>query len=170
MVSEVRENVPMACEAAPALCKGVSVSELVYNAEFMNALKSIHVNLLNMDKFKMWIMHTFKGMAATSLQNIEHLRQLFASTDGAFRKFDYGLIGNNNHYGMMQAPKIDIKQIQVPIGMFVGSIDELGVLKDNLNIKAQLEEAQNGGVLKAFEVIDGHDHLSLVMGKDMKYF
>ena len=51
---------------------------------------------------------------------------------GRLAKFDYGPKDNFKLYGQKSAPEINIEEISVRTAMFVGELDDLGDLKDNI--------------------------------------
>lgn len=69
--------------------------------------------------------------SGSSLKQFLHFAQLISS--GRFQKYDYGATLNQKYYGQELAPEIDISTItRVPIGLFVGSQDELADAEDNV--------------------------------------
>lgn len=78
-----------------------------------------------------------------------------------FQQFDYGS-ENQKRYGNMMTwftggakpPKLQIENIKVPIGMFVGKIDVLATPKDNRYVKSLLK------TVDVYEELDDFDHSS----------
>ena len=101
--------------------------------------------------------------AGSSLKQFLHFAQLISS--GRFQKYDYGTTLNKQYYGQELAPEIDISTItKVPIGLFVGSEDELADAEDNVWASQQL--AKTLVHYKEYEL----GHLGFLAGKDMSYF
>ena len=44
---------------------------------------------------------------------------------GGFRKYDYGTIGNNNHYGQSTPPDYNFANVDVPVALYWGPNDWL---------------------------------------------
>ena len=82
--------------------------------------------------------------------------------------FDYGDSDENmKYYGHTEVPRLDmsgLKNLNVPISLFVGKHDILSTPKDGKIMKKLFGKA----VHQYHEV--NADHLSLLLGKDMTYF
>lgn len=77
---------------------------------------------------------------------------------------DYGSSKNKQVYGQNTPPEINLQNIQsVPIGLFVGNLDQLATVDDNRWAKTQLK------TLKFYKEYN-LGHLSFMIGKDMTYF
>nr|ACU57197.1 triacylglycerol lipase [Penaeus vannamei] len=61
--------------------------------------------------------------AGASVHTVNHYAQLVMS--GVFDKYDYGLIGNLNHYGQNTPPLFNLSRVAAPVGLFWGSTDWL---------------------------------------------
>lgn len=61
--------------------------------------------------------------AGASVHTVNHYAQLVMS--GVFSKYDYGLIGNLNHYGQNTPPLFNLSRVTAPVGLFWGSTDWL---------------------------------------------
>ncbi|XP_069194758.1 lipase 3 [Procambarus clarkii] len=77
---------------------------------------------LNKEWLPSLISHTPAG---TSVHTVNHYAQLILS--GNFSKYDYGLIGNLNHYGQQEPPLYDLTHITAPVGLFWSDNDWLAV-------------------------------------------
>ena len=42
---------------------------------------------------------------------------------GKFQKYDYGLLGNLNHYGQSTPPPYNLSAVTTPVGLFWGQTD-----------------------------------------------
>jgi hypothetical protein len=77
---------------------------------------------------------------------------------------DYGSSKNKQVYGQSSPPLIDLQNIKtVPIGMFVGTSDQLATVDDNRWAKTQLSSLK---FYKEYQL----GHLSFMIAKDMSYF
>ena len=56
--------------------------------------------------------------------------------------------------GSAKPPRLQIENIKVPIGMFVGKNDNIADTKDNRYVKSLLK------TVKVYEELDGFDHSS----------
>lgn len=79
--------------------------------------------------------------------------------------YDWGTKAENQkHYKQDYAPTIDLTRVDnIPIGMFVGSKDDLGDSND-----AKWASEQMKSVAHYQEILAGH--ASFMVGKDMSYF
>ena len=48
---------------------------------------------------------------------------LFCLFAGKFQKYDYGLLGNLNHYGQSAPPLYNLSAVTTPVGLFWGQTD-----------------------------------------------
>jgi len=100
--------------------------------------------------------------SGTSLRSIDHYGQILSSQK--FQRMDYGSTKNKQVYGQTTPPLIDLHKIQkVPIGLFVGTSDQLATVDDNRWAKTQL------ATLKFYKEYS-LGHLSFMIGRDMSYF
>lgn len=61
--------------------------------------------------------------AGASVHTVNHYAQTVMS--GNFQKYDYGLIGNMNHYGQNTPPLYNLSSVTAPVGLFWGQTDWL---------------------------------------------
>jgi pimeloyl-ACP methyl ester carboxylesterase len=80
--------------------------------------------------------------AGSSLQSLQHYKQLAIQETPAFQKFNWGMDGNMEHYGQPYPPDWDLGNIDVPVYMYVGIDDDLGDTLDNEHLKTQLKTLQ----------------------------
>ena len=100
--------------------------------------------------------------SGTSLRAIDHYGQILSSKK--FQRMDYGSSKNKQVYGQTTPPEINLQNIQsVPIGLFVGTSDQLATVDDNRWAKTQLKTLK---FYKEYSL----GHLSFMIGKDMTYF
>jgi len=77
---------------------------------------------------------------------------------------DWGSTKNNQIYGSKTPPIINLSNIKkVPIGLFVGTSDQLATVEDNRKAKTQLSTL-------AFYQEYSMGHMSFMVAKDMSYF
>ncbi|XP_050735948.1 lipase 3-like [Eriocheir sinensis] len=74
--------------------------------------------------------------AGSSVHTVNHYAQLIAS--GLFQKYDYGIIGNMNHYGQSTPPLYNLSEVTVPVGLFWGQTDWLATPEDVTHLAAEL--------------------------------
>lgn len=72
---------------------------------------------------------TSQGRSGTSLMNLILKAQQMDT--GLFRKYDFGMLGNQGEYGSFAPPKIDIRNMKVPVLMVQGDSDAYADLEDN---------------------------------------
>ena len=100
--------------------------------------------------------------AGGSTRSLAHYGQMLAA--GQFQRFDFGKDGNVKAYGQELPPAIPLQNIKkVPVGMFIGSKDELATMEDNRWVKSQVETVV---MYKEYDF----GHMSFLVGKDMTYF
>ncbi len=113
--------------------------------------------MLQQDRLKYFKSHAPYG---TSFKNLNHMGQLL--TSGKFQFFDYGWEKNLKLYGQEDPKEVDISNFDVPVAMFVGKLDTLATLKDNLVAKKKIKN------LDSFNVYN-INHMCFSMGADMSY-
>ncbi|KAM9991291.1 hypothetical protein ACTFIZ_004706 [Dictyostelium cf. discoideum] len=92
----------------------------------------------------------------TSVQNVVHWAQ---ATKYGYQKFDYGLIGNLQHYGQSTPPKYDITQFNTPVIAFSGGQDFLADPDDVEWLIPQLKS------LVYYKNLPTYSHLDFVWGE-----
>ena len=82
--------------------------------------------------------------------------------------FDYRDAQKNlDMYGQETVPELDVqnlKKLTFPVSLFVGNYDILSTKEDDRKLKETL-----GDSLGEYHEVEA-DHLSLLLGKDMRYF
>lgn len=75
---------------------------------------------------------------------------------GKLQKYDYSLYKeettNQMKYGQDEPPVLPLEDIDTPVGMWIGELDQIGDLADNKKVKEVLQNVQK------FEVVDGFYH------------
>lgn len=99
--------------------------------------------------------------SGSSTKCLEHFSQLYNSQK--FQLFDYGVSGNQDHYGSDSPPEVPLENINVPIARFTGNTDCLGNLEDNKWLTPHL------GNNLVFDKIYDYGHLTFFIAKDMGY-
>ncbi|XP_066247736.1 gastric triacylglycerol lipase-like [Euwallacea similis] len=79
--------------------------------------------------------------SGTSLHTLEHFAQMIVR-GGQFQMFDYGPLTNMRKYNNQIPPEYDVKQIQVPVHLFVGSYDAIGTIEDAAILFSKLQGAR----------------------------
>ena len=100
--------------------------------------------------------------SGTSLRSLNHYGQILNTKK--FQRFDYGSSGNTQHYNQKTAPLINLQNIKkVPIGMFVGTSDQLATVEDNRWAQTQISTIE---FYKEYTL----GHMSFMIANDMSYF
>ncbi|KAK7069841.1 hypothetical protein SK128_009354 [Halocaridina rubra] len=111
--------------------KNSTFAEICYN--FLFLLCGPDADELNKDYLPVILAHTPAGSSA---HTIVHYGQLINS--GVFSKYDYGYIGNMNHYGQATPPLYNLSQVTTPVGLFWGNTDWLADPTDVARLSAEL--------------------------------
>lgn len=83
------------------------------------------------------------------------------------RQFDYGKSKNLEKYGTEEPPLIPLKDIDIPIGMWQGELDEIGCQKDNEHVKNNILKTD---IVKDLILVKGCTHIDfMTYEKDCKY-
>ena len=101
--------------------------------------------------------------AQASMRELIHYTQLMQT--GNFQKYDEGPTYNQNLYGQSTAPILDLGNIDLPVGLFVGKDDPLADPFDTQWVRDQLH-----GSLTWYQEMDNFDHSSFMGAVDMSYF
>ena len=124
----------------------------------MRYIMDANPNLDNYDRYDVLVGHDPSG---TSLQNMEHWKQIVLS--GKFQAYDFGSAKENNkHYGQPYPPEWNISNVRTPLRWFGGSSDELADLTDMNFAWSQMNKAAQG-----FYKIYDAGHCTFIWGKDM---
>ncbi|XP_057313671.1 gastric triacylglycerol lipase-like isoform X2 [Hydractinia symbiolongicarpus] len=95
--------------------------------------------------------------AGTSVRDVIHFAQMVRT--GKFQMYDYGEVGNIQHYHQPVVPKYNVSSVNTPVVMFSGSHDWLADPYDvNNNLKQQLP------YLVYSQDLPGWNHLDFVWG------
>ncbi|XP_063593362.1 lipase lipl-1-like [Penaeus indicus] len=95
-----------------------ATAEVCYN--FLFLLAGPDPDEIPKDFLPIILAHTPAG---ASVHTVNHYAQLVMS--GVFSKYDYGLIGNLNHYGQNTPPLFNLSKVTAPVGLFWGATDWL---------------------------------------------
>lgn len=96
----------------------------------------------------------------SSAQNLLHWMQLMRCEEPSVKMFDFGLIGNLEHYGKSQPPDYNIKalkSLEFPMYLFAGTKDSIVSAKDFETLIARLPKDK-----VQHEYIDDYGHLDYV--------
>ncbi|XP_068215960.1 lipase 3-like [Palaemon carinicauda] len=106
-------------------------AELCYN--FLFLLAGPDAEELNKEFVPLIISHTPAG---SSVHTIAHYGQM--KNSNKFCKYDFGTIGNINHYGQAEPPLYNLSQVTAPVGLFWGNTDWLADPQDVARLAADL--------------------------------
>ncbi|XP_071533448.1 lipase lipl-1-like [Panulirus ornatus] len=88
---------------------------------------------LNEEYLPVILAHTPAG---TSVHTVNHYGQILHK--GVFGKYDYGVLGNMNHYGQTTPPLYNLSNVHAPVGLFWGNTDWLADPQDVAHLAAEL--------------------------------
>lgn len=74
--------------------------------------------------------------AGTSVHNMNHYSQVI--TSGVFGMYDFGVLGNLNHYGQKTPPVFNIDNITPPVGLFWSDGDWIATPQDVAQLATEL--------------------------------
>eukprot|EP00588_Corethron_pennatum_P003963 CAMPEP_0194291486 /NCGR_PEP_ID=MMETSP0169-20130528/43478_1 /TAXON_ID=218684 /ORGANISM="Corethron pennatum, Strain L29A3" /LENGTH=460 /DNA_ID=CAMNT_0039039381 /DNA_START=91 /DNA_END=1473 /DNA_ORIENTATION=- len=114
--------------------------------------------------FEVYMAHFPSG---ASVQSLLHYAQLVNS--GRFELFDWGSgSANRNKYNQETPPVVNLSKISggVPVGMFVGTADDLGDVTDGEWSRDQIEKG--GDAIRLYREVPA-GHATFMIGKDMGY-
>ncbi|XP_066155779.1 gastric triacylglycerol lipase-like isoform X2 [Euwallacea fornicatus] len=108
-----------------------------------NEILSLAAGQSHVSQFQPEILPVFLSYypSGTSLHTLEHFAQLIVR-GGQFQMFDYGPLINVQKYNHQIPPEYDVKQIQVPVHLFVGYYDAIGTQEDAAILFSKLQGAQ----------------------------
>jgi len=95
------------------------------------------------------------------VMNMAHWAQSIRA--GTFSQYDYGLIGNLQHYGSISPPAYNLNGISTPIAIFSGGQDSLAD-PDDVGI---LLEQLPPGVIRYVNNQPDYEHLDFTWGLDL---
>jgi len=99
-----------------------------------------------------------KTPAGTSLQNLDHFAQ--GVNSGVFARYDYGTIGNLQHYKQRTPPVYDLSTVKAPVILMWGPEDWLADPKDVAWLASQLPN-----LVEDIRIADdSFNHLDFIMG------
>ncbi|XP_063851859.1 lipase 3-like [Scylla paramamosain] len=101
----------------------IPLVDVCYNIFFL--IVGPDTSELNKDYMTSIVSHTPAG---TSVHTANHYGQEVLS--GNFIKYDYGLLGNLNHYGQQTPPHYDLAKVTTPVGLFHSDNDWLAAPED----------------------------------------
>ncbi|KAK8400724.1 hypothetical protein O3P69_002492 [Scylla paramamosain] len=106
-------------------------AEVCYNFIFLIAGPDSEE--LNEEFLPVILAHTPAG---SSVHTINHFAQIVLS--GKFQKYDYGLLGNLNHYGQNKPPEYNLSAVTTPVGLFWGQTDWVAAPGDVARLAVEL--------------------------------
>ncbi|ELT87656.1 hypothetical protein CAPTEDRAFT_5448 [Capitella teleta] len=110
---------------------------------------------MNVSRIPVYVSHSPAG---TSVKNLIHFAQMVKSN--RCQKYDYGMIGNFEHYRQLHAPIYNISAMDVPSYLFSSGKDTLA---DPTDVKYLLSQLPN---LKYHEEILHWNHLDFIWAMD----
>ena len=84
--------------------------------------------------------------------------------DGRYSLYDYGKRKNKKIYGTDEAPLVPIENLDIPVALFSGDLDDLADPADVAFISEKL------GDKVVYQKQYHLDHFSFALAKDMSYF
>ncbi|XP_047740223.1 lipase 3 [Hyalella azteca] len=126
-------------------------AEICYNVLFLIA--GPDSELLNEEYLPVILAHTPAG---TSVHTVNHYAQLYVSTN--FTKYDYGALGNQNHYGQTTPPAFNLDNVVTPTALFWGANDWLATPEDVARLATELPNV----ILNYRVPFDMFNHLDFV--------
>lgn len=126
-------------------------AEICYNLLFL--IVGPDSELINKEYLPVILAHTPAG---TSVHTINHYAQLIMS--GGFHMYDYGFLGNQNHYGQSSPPDFNLANVQIPVALFWGQNDWLATPEDVAILAPQLPNL----ILNQRVPFDNFNHLDFV--------
>lgn len=99
--------------------------------------------------------------AGISSKGLAHYAQLIRANH--FRDFDYGKKGNLKRYNQEEPPAYDMTKIAVPTALFIGSLDDMGDVKDNENLVSHIGD---NPALVYHNVFPDFSHMTWFTGTD----
>ncbi|KAK4309688.1 hypothetical protein Pmani_018686 [Petrolisthes manimaculis] len=106
-------------------------AEVCYNLLFL--IGGPDADELNKEYLPVILAHTPAG---SSVHTVNHYAQGVIS--GKFQKYDYGLLGNLNHYGQDTPPLYSLANVTAPVGLFWGNTDWLATPQDVARLASEL--------------------------------
>ncbi|KAG0722478.1 Lipase 3 [Chionoecetes opilio] len=131
-VGEFLPSVPVVDYIAEKFCDSNStVAEICYNVLFLIAGPDSEE--LNQEFLPVILAHSPAGC---SVHTINHFGQIALS--GKFQKYDYGYLGNLNHYGHATPPLYNLSAVTTPVGLFWGQTDWIAAPADVARLAEEL--------------------------------
>ncbi|KAK8400725.1 hypothetical protein O3P69_002493 [Scylla paramamosain] len=113
-------------------CDSESIAaDICYN--FLFIIAGPDSEELNEEFLPVILSHTPAG---SSVHTFNHYAQTVMS--GKFQKYDYGLLGNLNHYGQNTPPLYNLSAVTAPIGLFWGQTDWIAPPQDVARLADEL--------------------------------
>lgn len=108
-----------------------TVADICYN--FLFLIAGPDSEELNEEYLPIILSHTPAG---SSVHTFNHYAQTIMS--GNFQKYDYGLLGNLNHYGQNTPPLYNLSAVTTPVGLFWGQTDWIAAPEDVARLADEL--------------------------------
>eukprot|EP00913_Durusdinium_trenchii_P034408 g32189.t1 len=99
------------------------------------------------------------GSGSHFLQDLDHYEQFIDYEH--FGRFDYGTMGNLEHYGLELPPEYSLSELEIPTALFCGSKDTLAGPKDVERLKMDLKGNKHVVFSKEYE---DYSHLTWMVG------
>ncbi|VDI70066.1 Hypothetical predicted protein, partial [Mytilus galloprovincialis] len=104
---------------------------------------------LNQSRLPVYVSHSPAG---TSVKNMIHYSQAIKS--GKYQKYDYGPVGNKQHYGQKTPPQYDVGNMKTPVLLYSAVNDWLADPKDVSYLKTQLHTRYNSTEIPKWNHLD----------------
>ncbi|KYR02335.1 hypothetical protein DLAC_01166 [Tieghemostelium lacteum] len=139
----LQKYLPELCKSEPIICE--SSLALIMGWDTQN---------INQTRLPVYMAHEPGG---TSVQNAAHWAQ--ATQDG-YQMFDYGIVGNLEHYGSIDPPQYDISLFHNQVAIFYGGNDYLA---DPTDVEWLIPQLGNNVIYQQY--IASYSHLDFVWGE-----
>jgi len=103
--------------------------------------------------------------AGTSVKDLNHYAQFIQT--GLMRRYDYGRLGNLEHYFHFEPPTYNLKEIKVNTALFMGSHDALADPDDMKQLLAELNGTSSVVFQKEYT---NYSHVTWLVGKSWEWF
>eukprot|EP00123_Amoebidium_parasiticum_P008510 comp18856_c0_seq1/m.20901 comp18856_c0_seq1/g.20901 ORF comp18856_c0_seq1/g.20901 comp18856_c0_seq1/m.20901 type:complete len:429 (-) comp18856_c0_seq1:234-1520(-) len=133
------------CQSRPEICEN-----------FLFLVAGHDTTHFNISRLPVYLAH---NPAGTSVRNIVHWAQCVRSNN--FQMYDYGLSGNQQHYGQSTPPLYNPSEVTVPVALFTAKGDYLADPTDIIWLREQLSH-----VLIYEQDMPDWEHLDFIWSPD----
>lgn len=107
------------------------------------------------------------GSGSHFLQDLDHYEQFIDYEH--FGRFDYGTMGNLEHYGLELPPEYSLSELEIPTALFCGSKDTLAGPKDVERLKMDLKGNKHVVFSKEYEARPGEAARYMRLNAQMQF-